>query len=715
MHTGPKRSTYVSRADVQELDLDQIVGKILMRMTPRQFETRCTHNKVHFILSDEHRCNTLWNETATLTLLGKGPRFIPKAKSLSEDEVRGACARLGYRMVRTFERFIRKDFHEKRKRTMEDAGIRKWTPKQISQSVEQCRSYVSRFFKCDMPGGGAWQGNQGLSPFFDRCISRIETDIVAAAAGARKILPRRLRWPNLSRAERDIMLRIKGQDVSYSMADKNYGPVISSRELVREQCLLNLEDAKDTYSRIVDQSRQDIIDDILGRLLSILRPFKLRGEAWKLACDSLIKDSRETAKKGRLSKFYIIWKLHKTANSLGLRSRPIAAAINYVTGPASHFLHCQLQEEVWKHPYVLKDSLDLIRILEKLEINGSRAMLTVADVNALYPSIQLDRGMTALRWFMDNHTDFCQTLKDLCLKLANFVLINNYVECDELDGNIYRQNIGTAMGTSFSVVYAIIFMIWLETPIINNRRFSPFIKLYKRFIDDLLIIWTGTPERLCELRKALEEADVNISLDWSGYSSKEDAVDPMIVDAVDHTQVNYLDLDMSLKADIVTGNGFKIIFSPFRKPGNAYAYIPFNSFHARHTFRGWILAELLRLLTHSSSPETWREEGLNFYYLLCSRGYPRQFLRAVFKEVLWERRSHVLYPSQDHNRTGEQFFKTYRACVLTLRNAPEWPLLKERLDLNLQDLVDTTYADIFPRRAFLAQCNAPRLGSILKR
>ena len=72
-------------------------------------------------------------------------------------------------------------------------------------------------------------------------------------------------------------------------------------------------------------------------------------------------------------------------------------------------------------------------------------------------------------------------------------------------------------------------------------------------------------EPLCELCKALEEADVNISLDWSGYSSKEDAVDPMIVDAVDHTQVNYLDPDMSLKADIVTGNGFKSIFFPLQE------------------------------------------------------------------------------------------------------------------------------------------------------
>ena len=56
-------------------------------------------------------------------------------------------------------------------------------------------------------------------------------------------------------------------------------------------------------------------------------------------------------------------------------------------------------------------------------------MLTAADVNALYSSIQLERGMAALRWsrFMYNHTSFNQSLKNLCLSLANFVLTNNYV------------------------------------------------------------------------------------------------------------------------------------------------------------------------------------------------------------------------------------------------------------------------------------------------
>ena len=55
--------------------------------------------------------------------------------------------------------------------------------------------------------------------------------------------------------------------------------------------------------------------------------------------------------------------------------------------------------------------------------------------------------------------------KYLCL--ARFVLENNYVQCEGLDG-VFLQKVGTAMGILFSVTYAVIFMIWLETPIVNE-------------------------------------------------------------------------------------------------------------------------------------------------------------------------------------------------------------------------------------------------------
>jgi hypothetical protein len=77
------------------------------------------------------------------------------------------------------------------------------------------------------------------------------------------------------------------------------------------------------------------------------------------------------------------------------------------------------------------------------------------------------------------------------------------------------------------------------------------------------------------------------------------------------------------------------------------------------------------------------------------------------------RRSELI--TRSRKEPCDEFFKTYRACVLTLRNAPEFPRLKEQLDLSLRELTESTFGDIFPSRVFLAQSCAPRLGSILKR
>ncbi len=53
------RPMYLSQANVLEMDHDLLVGKILMRMTPWQFETRSPRNVVHFVLSEQQRSNPL--------------------------------------------------------------------------------------------------------------------------------------------------------------------------------------------------------------------------------------------------------------------------------------------------------------------------------------------------------------------------------------------------------------------------------------------------------------------------------------------------------------------------------------------------------------------------------------------------------------------------------------------------------------------------------
>ncbi len=128
--------------------------------------------------------------------MGKGPKFIPKAKSLSTSQRQQKSLKpepklpnlttgwFGPSSVLSASMITRRDAIRR------DAGIQSWTPKQRSLTTEYCRTYVQRFFKC-ADENGAWRGNQFLSPsfkFFDRRIHTMERDIVVAATNAKKTL-----------------------------------------------------------------------------------------------------------------------------------------------------------------------------------------------------------------------------------------------------------------------------------------------------------------------------------------------------------------------------------------------------------------------------------------------------------------------------------------------------------------------------------------------
>ena len=120
-------------------------------------------------------------------------------------------------------------------------------------------------------------------------------------------------------------------------------------------------------------------------------------------------------------------------------------------------------------------------------------------------------------------TSFIQTFRELYLKLTHFVLRINYIACTDLGCTICSQVVWTAMGTSFSVDHAGILLIWFKRPIVHEVRFCQYILLhiiYKLFIDDLFLMWTGplAAAALCNLCSFLATADKAISLDWSCYS-----------------------------------------------------------------------------------------------------------------------------------------------------------------------------------------------------
>ena len=91
--------------------------------------------------------------------------------------------------------------------------------------------------------------------------------------------------------------------------------------------------------------------------------------------------------------------------------------------------------------------------------------------------------------------------------MATIILENNYFE---FDGQIYWQKQGRAIGTKFAPAYANIFMHVLETRMLGECEFRPWI--WWRFLDDVFFIWLHGKERLREFLEFINSYHKSISI-----------------------------------------------------------------------------------------------------------------------------------------------------------------------------------------------------------
>jgi hypothetical protein len=156
-------------------------------------------------------------------------------------------------------------------------------------------------------------------------------------------------------------------------------------------------------------------------------------------------------------------------------------------------------------------------------------------------------------------------------------------------------------------------------------------------------------------------------------------------------------------------------FRIYWKPGNAYSYLPYGSYSTRHVSRGWLKAEVQRLLAHSSNPSVWLEDEH-----LRNRGYPVKAIDATFSSIDWNQRpSHkILSLKMNAEGTNDTFPAEYSGCVFSNRNAPETDQLRGFINLSLKELRTQDgkeSRDIFPPRAFFAVRSSLSMGCVLRR
>jgi hypothetical protein len=105
-----------------------------------------------------------------------------------------------------------------------------------------------------------------------------------------------------------------------------------------------------------------------------------------------------------------------------------------------------LEPAVFRKEHVLKDALTLIHRMDSMQPRPN-LRVTTFDVTALYPSINLERGLNSLRWFLNTFCSEYQDtdLKDLNMVLSRFVLTHCFITCPEISNNPFHQLFGTKM------------------------------------------------------------------------------------------------------------------------------------------------------------------------------------------------------------------------------------------------------------------------------
>ena len=85
----------------------------------------------------------------------------------------------------------------------------------------------------------------------------------------------------------------------------------------------------------------------------------------------------------------------------------------------------------------------------------------------------------------------------------------------------------------------------MEAPTVNEFRKQ--IVLYKTYIDDILLIWSGSYAELCCFRVRFGCANDNLKLKWQSTLSSIDAINPVGFAQDQHRRVSFLDLDLRLE------------------------------------------------------------------------------------------------------------------------------------------------------------------------
>lgn len=299
-------------------------------------------------------------------------------------------------------------------------------------------------------------------------------------------------------------------------------------------------------------------------------------------------------------RFYLLPKIHKAGNP----GRPIVSGIGTVTELISLFVDSVINPIPPSFPSYIKDTNHFLSDIVDLFVPPGSLLVTL-DVASLYTNIPHADGIqAALHSYNESVCDKIIDSSTLVTLLKLILEFNNF----EFNGVHYLQVNGTSMGTPIGPTYANIFMGLLENKFLASRALKPL--YYKRFIDDIFIIWQHGEAHLSSFIHDFNNAHPSISFSHA-YSEQT---------------INFLDVTLTMCDG-------QLATTVYRKPIDRQQYLHFNSYHVKHCKTSIPYGQALRFKRICSQQSDFNSNCAHLRNALVRQKYPSQIIDDAIKRA----------------------------------------------------------------------------------
>ena len=250
-------------------------------------------------------------------------------------------------------------------------------------------------------------------------------------------------------------------------------------------------------------------------------------------------------------------------------------------------------------------------------------ILVTWDVTGLYNNILHEEGLESMEQALNSRTN-PEIPTDYLVKLMRVILENNLFRFNE---ELWRQEVGCAMGTKPAPSYADIFMAKkIDDKIISlaqmySRHGKSPIEIFKRFLDDIFSIFKGSTKNLHILFEEMNKIHETIKFTMNHSSPPNEPEEERCKCQIQQS-IPFLDVSCSIK------NG-KIETDLYRKKTDRNMYLLPTSCHPPTVSKNIPFSLCLRIVRICSTHESRESQFQNLKNLLMNRGYSERTITSA--------------------------------------------------------------------------------------